>query len=168
MILYRHADPRFPFLWESTDQPAGRWHAAGEGPVHYFADTPDGAWAEFLRHEGITEEAELDNVRRALWAVDVPEPIPAAAPDLPRQVLTGGLGTYPRCRAEARRLRATGATALRSVLRHSCPAVRADGRWPADCSPVPNAMEASSCSSALARISWVGRQLSPVGRELIS
>jgi hypothetical protein len=57
MIHYRHADPRFPFLWESNDQPPG--------PVQYFADTPDGAWAEFLRHEGIRADAELVNLRRA-------------------------------------------------------------------------------------------------------
>jgi hypothetical protein len=66
VILYRHADPRFPFLWESAEQPAARWHGPGQGPVQYLADTPDGAWAEFLRHEGIREEAELVNVRRAL------------------------------------------------------------------------------------------------------
>ena len=46
----RRADPRFPFLWESSAQPAGRWHGSGEGPCHYFADTPYGAWAELLRH----------------------------------------------------------------------------------------------------------------------
>src|SRR5262245_40501368 len=55
MILFRQVDARFPFLWEDARQPAGRWHAAGDGPAHYFADTPDGAWAEFLRHEEITE-----------------------------------------------------------------------------------------------------------------
>ncbi len=41
MIAYRHADPRFPFLWESNAQPPGRWHGIGEGPVQYLADTPD-------------------------------------------------------------------------------------------------------------------------------
>jgi hypothetical protein len=46
-MLFRHTDPRFPFLWESTDQPPARWHDRGEGPVQYLADTPDGAWAEF-------------------------------------------------------------------------------------------------------------------------
>ena len=65
MIVYRHADPRFPFLWEGNDQPPARWHGQGEGPVQYFADTPDGAWAEFLRHEGIRADAELVNLRRA-------------------------------------------------------------------------------------------------------
>ena len=114
MILYRHADSRFPFLWEQADQPAGRWHGEGEGPAHYLADTPNGAWAEFVRHEGITDDAELENVRRALWAVEVPDDLVAAAPDLPGPTLTGGTGTYSACRVEARRLRNAGATALRA------------------------------------------------------
>jgi hypothetical protein len=114
MIVFRHADPRFPFLRETADQPAARWHGEGEGPVQYFADTPDGAWAEFLRHEGITEESELVNIRRALWAVEIPDDTQAEAPQLPEEVLTGGLKTYAACRKEARRLRATGATALRT------------------------------------------------------
>jgi hypothetical protein len=114
MIVYRHADPRFPFLWESDNQPPARWHGPGEGPVQYFADTPDGAWAEFLRHEGITRESELVNVRRALWAVDLPGDLGADTPRLTRAVLTGGLETYEACRKEARRLRAAGSPALRA------------------------------------------------------
>src|SRR5258708_9255911 len=104
MILYRHADPRFPFLWESSDQPPGRWHNAGDGQVHYCADTPDGAWAEFLRHESITSIDELENVRRALWAIDVPE-ADFVSPDLTKAALTGGLDSYAACRSAARRLR---------------------------------------------------------------
>jgi len=50
MIVYRHADPRFPFLCES----------ANTSRIHPMD------WAEFLRHEGITQESELVNVRRAL------------------------------------------------------------------------------------------------------
>jgi hypothetical protein len=114
MIVYRHADPRFPFLWEGASQPPARWHGPGEGPVQYFADTPDGAWAEFLRHEGIAIESEIVNVRRALWAVDLPDDLPAHAPRLPRSVLTGGIATYEACRKEARRLRARGARAVRT------------------------------------------------------
>ena len=114
MIVYRHADPRFPFLWESADQPAARWHGSGEGPVQYFADTPDGAWAEFLRHEGIAEESDLLNVRRALWAIELPDDLPMEAPDLAEPVLTGGTATYEECRKEARRLRTRGTQALRS------------------------------------------------------
>ena len=114
MIVYRHADPRFPFLWESAEQPPARWHGLGEGPVQYFADTPDGAWAEFLRHEGITEESDLVNVRRALWAIELPDDLPTQAPALPLPVLTGGTATYEECQKDARRLRTKGAKALRS------------------------------------------------------
>ena len=114
MIFYRHADPRFPFLWESADQPAARWHGPGEGPVQYFADTPDGAWAEFLRHEGITDESEVVNVRRALWAVEVPDHLIADVPRLAEAVLTGGIETYDTCQKEARRLRNNGVAALRA------------------------------------------------------
>jgi RES domain len=113
VILYRHADPRFPFLWESADQPPARWHGPGEGPVQYFADTSDGAWAEFLRHEGIANESELVNVRRALWAVAASDDLPAQVPRLSQAVLTGGIATYAECQKEARRLRNRGALALR-------------------------------------------------------
>jgi len=112
MIVYRHADPRFPFLWEDAEQPAARWHGTGEGPVQYFSDTPDGAWAEFLRHEGITDESELVNVRRALWAIEVPDNLAPAIPRLAEPILTGGMETYEVCQKEARRLRARGAKAL--------------------------------------------------------
>ena len=111
MIGFRHADPRCPFLWEGADQPAARWHAAGEGPVHYFSDTPDGAWAEFLRHEEISDPDEFATIRRALWAVDLGDP-PLAAPDLPREVLTGGPASHSACQAEALRLRRLGVRGL--------------------------------------------------------
>jgi len=114
MIVYRHADPRFPFLWESEEQPPARWHGAGEGPVQYFADTPDGAWAEFVRHEGLTKASELANVRRALWAVEVPDDLPVSTPELDEAVLCGGLASHEKCRQEARRLRREGAVALRA------------------------------------------------------
>lgn len=111
MIVFRQTDPRFPFLWEDASQPEGRWHGPGEGPVHYLADTPDGAWAEFLRHEEITDPLDVLTIRRAMWALDVPDG-PYVAPKLPVRVLTGGRDTYPRCQAEARRIRAGGASAL--------------------------------------------------------
>jgi hypothetical protein len=107
MILFRNVDRRYPFLWETPDQPPARWHDLGDGPVHYFSDTPDGAWAEFLRHEEITEPEDLAGVDRAMWAVDINDP-PARVSGLPFQTVTGGSGTYPRCRRYARRLRAEG------------------------------------------------------------
>lgn len=111
---FRHADPRYAFGWESEAQPAARWHASGHGPVQYLADTPAGAWAELLRHEAIADSEDLADVRRALWAVEVPddEVATAAAPSLPPALLTGGSGSYPPCQEEAARLRGTGATSL--------------------------------------------------------
>jgi len=111
VIAYRHVDPRFPFLWEEPEQPAGRWHRDGEGPTHYLADTPDGAWAELLRHEEIRDPEDLETLRRALWSVEVGD-MPSIRPDLPDAALLGGPGSWPRCQKEAERLRASGARGL--------------------------------------------------------
>jgi len=111
VIVFRHADPRFPFLWETSAQPPGRWHGEGEGPVAYFADTADAAWGEFLRHEEIRDAADLPGVRRALWAIELGEP-PETRPRLPADIATGPPTTYDECRTEARRLRAAGAIGL--------------------------------------------------------
>lgn len=113
MIVYRHCDPRFPFLWETSNQPTARWHVEGEGPVHYLADTPDGAWAEFLRHEGITDPVDLGGIQRALWAIELRRP-PKAMLSLPMNILTGGLDTYPPCQQAARRLRRQGVKGFRT------------------------------------------------------
>ena len=113
MIAFRHADSRFPPLWESQSQPAARWHAADQGPAHYFADTPDGAWAEFLRHEEITDPADLDTVVRALWAMEIPDTGYVDAQS-PLAVMTGGDDTYAACQEEAARLIAAGARAIQA------------------------------------------------------
>lgn len=111
MMGFRHADPRYPFLWEDASQPAARWHGPGEGPVHYFCDTPDGAWAEFLRHEEIKDPEDLATIRRALWAIDLGDE-PSHEPDLPLETLTGGPETYSACQEEARRLQRLGAVRM--------------------------------------------------------
>lgn len=113
MIVFRQADPRFPFLWETGAQPPGRWHGVSEGPVHYFADTPVGAWAELLRHEEISDPADLAGIRRGLWAVEISE-MPRTRPKLADPQLLGGVETYAECRAEAARLRARGVVGLRA------------------------------------------------------
>lgn len=107
MIAFRQTDSRDPFLWESADQPAGRWHGEGEGPAHYFADTPDGAWAELVRHEEITDEADLATIRRSLWAIDIGDQ-PATPVSLGPASLTGGPSSWPACQRQARELRARG------------------------------------------------------------
>ena len=114
MTAYRHADRRYPFLWEGPGQRAARWHAAGDPPTQYLSDTPDGAWAEFLRHEEITDADDLPTIRRSLWAVDVGDAhVPPST--LPAATLTGGPATYPPCRREARRMREARATGLVAV-----------------------------------------------------
>jgi hypothetical protein len=111
VIVFRHADPRFPFLWETSEQPPARWHAAGEGPAHYFAETADGAWAEFVRHEAITDPADLPGVARSMWAIELPS-IPEQRPNLDPATLTGTEASYAACQGEARRLRDAGADGL--------------------------------------------------------
>lgn len=111
MIAYRHADRRYPFFWEGADQPPARWHAAGDPPTQYLSDTPDGAWAEFLRHEEIMDARDFPTIRRAVWAVDLGD-TSVVESGLARRIVTGGPKSYPACRAEARRLRQRGARGL--------------------------------------------------------
>jgi hypothetical protein len=111
VIAFRHCDSRYPFLWMAATQRPARWHGPIEGPANYFADTPVGAWAEFLRHEGITDAADLAGVQRSLWAVEIPED-GYEKPVLSDLVLKGDEKTYPACQAEAKRLRALGATRI--------------------------------------------------------
>lgn len=112
MIVFRHADPRLPFFWEDRRQPPARWHGPEEGPVQYTCDTPDGAWAEFLRHEEIRTPEDLATIRRALWAIEIDDGESGVRPELPASTMTGGLATYEACRTAARDLLAKGATRL--------------------------------------------------------
>lgn len=124
MIGFRHADSRFPFLWETANQPPARWHGPGEGPCQYLADSPDGAWAEFLRHEEITDPVDLAGISRSLWAVEVDDGVLAGARELNDSSwaptgssvdpddLVGDVGTYPTCQAYARAARTVGTTEL--------------------------------------------------------
>jgi hypothetical protein len=70
---------------------------AGRRTCAVFSDSPDGAWAEFLRHEGIAQESELANVRRAPWAIEMPDDLAVESPHLVK-VLTGEAGTSQKCR----------------------------------------------------------------------
>lgn len=112
MIGFRQCDARCPLLWDDASQPEGRWHGAGEGPAHYFADTPDGAWADFLRHEEIRDPADLATIRRAIWVVDLGDAA-AVTPEVPAAIARGDRSTYAACQDAARRLRAAGHRRLR-------------------------------------------------------
>lgn len=126
MIVFRVCDSRFPFLWTAEGgarQAPARWHGAGEGPVQYFADTPDGAWAELLRHEEITDAADLGGIAALLWALTLDD-VPMKEPNLPLAALTSDPDGYEACRAEARRLRALGAT---RITTHSAAVLPGEG-----------------------------------------
>lgn len=113
MLWFRNADTRFPFLHESSAQVPARWHGAGAGPAQYLADTADGAWAEFLRHEEISDPRDLAGISRNLWAVEVTfESETVADVGIDVTISRGGLDSYAVCQSEATRLRADGATAL--------------------------------------------------------
>ncbi len=114
MIVFRNTDVDVPFFREDVDQPEARWHGPSEGPTQYLSTTPDAAWAEFLRHQGIDDPADLAGVERAMWAVELPDDEPVAEPALPAVVLLGGADSYDTCQREARRLRAGSARRLTS------------------------------------------------------
>ena len=114
VIVFRVCDSRFPFLWTaggaSRQRPA-RWHGVGDGPVQYFTDTPSGAWAELLRHEEITDPADLAGISTRLWVVHIGD-VEMHEPKLTLAAVTSTPDGYEACRAEARRLRAAGAMRL--------------------------------------------------------
>lgn len=116
MIAFRHADRRFPFLSEHASPVAGRWNTAGE-LTHYFCDTPDGAWAEFLRHEEIRNPQDLLTIRRSMWAVEIGE-TPTVQAEAPPEQLLGGLETWPACQelAQQYRQQENGITAPSAAL----------------------------------------------------
>jgi hypothetical protein len=113
-MVFRNADSRYPFLWETPDQPAARWHGEGEGPAQYVADTPDGAWAEFLRHEEIVDPDDLGGVARSLWAIEVDDAELDAAEEIDATEGRGGLDSYAVCQQLARDARSAGARAIRA------------------------------------------------------
>lgn len=113
-VGFRQTAQGVPVLWESSVQPAARWHALGDGPVQYFASTGEGAWAEWLRHEEIKNPEELNDVIRVLWVADLGEAA-LAQPDLTRRVILGDTGAYPACQREAKRLHDAGEVGLEVV-----------------------------------------------------
>lgn len=132
VILFRNCPPGRHFYSERVAQRPARWHGQDEGPAQYLATTPDAAWAEYLRHEGINDPLDLSGIERAMWAIEVDEDIMALPnPDLPVSTLLGDETTYPDCQAEAQRLRGaghTGLTALSAAVEGAIPSGhRTDG-----------------------------------------
>jgi len=110
-VGFRHVDSRYPFLWEDSSQPAARWHEDGSGPTQYISETSDGAWAEFLRHEEITDPTELVGVARSLWAIQLPSDIDEAE-QVSIAAAVGGPASYAACQAYASTRRKAGIAVL--------------------------------------------------------
>ena len=100
---YRVVDVRFPPVGADADQPEGRWHAEGEGPCHYLATTPEGAWAEVLRHEALRDPDDVVDLHRSLWVVELPTP--EAHVTVPRTTAAVFRLSWSRCQDAARVLR---------------------------------------------------------------
>ena len=83
-----------------------------------LCDTPDGAWAEFLRHEEIHDPEDLVTIRRAMWAVHTGDP-PTNSVSGPDEVLRGAPDSWPACQEIAQRYRkfTDGITAPSAALR---------------------------------------------------
>jgi RES domain-containing protein len=69
-IAHRYSSYDTPFWARENTQP-GRWHVNGDGPTQYLSLSTDGAWAELIRNEQLTSEAEVAMVSVQMWAVSV-------------------------------------------------------------------------------------------------
>jgi len=75
-VAYRHVADGVPPLWHGAGsatlrQESGRWHREGEALVQYLALSSDGAWAEFVRYEGVRVDARRRRALRSLWQLRV-------------------------------------------------------------------------------------------------
>lgn len=119
LIAFRQTDYDVPFWARNNSYPA-RWNHAGDPPTQYWALHPDGAWAEFVRQEELTEEHEAQQIRRGLWVCRVPrgdlldlrDPAVQEAEGVTTDDLTAD--DWGPCQALAERLRDRGCTGLLS------------------------------------------------------
>jgi RES domain-containing protein len=78
-VAYREVGDRFPTFWHPgshrrpTEEPSARWHRQGEGYAQYCSLETDGAWAEFVRFEGIRTEDDRIEYRARLWQLWITE-----------------------------------------------------------------------------------------------
>lgn len=72
LTAFRWSTYDVPF-WSRPNSRDGRWNRAdGVSITQYWSLTPEAAWAELIRHEGLVTEAELDLVRMPIWVCHVP------------------------------------------------------------------------------------------------
>ena len=70
-MAFRWCSYDVPF-WPRPNSRPGRWHRAGEPPTQYWALSPQAAWAELLRAEGLRTEADVTLVEMPLWTCRAP------------------------------------------------------------------------------------------------
>lgn len=67
---FRWADYDVPF-WAGPNTYAARWHEQGDDATQYLSGSPNGAWAEKVRHEDLTTEEEIAQIRSRIWAARI-------------------------------------------------------------------------------------------------
>lgn len=117
-VAFRYADYDTP-LWSRPNTRDGRWHVARTEPTQYFSLSPDGSWADRIRHESLRTETEVAFIRMPLWVARINEQKiadyrnfeKAEAAGFPPDALIDD--DWERCQVEAERLRDLG---FRGVL----------------------------------------------------
>lgn len=113
-LAFRQTDYDVPFWARSNSQP-GRWNKAGDAPTQYWSLHPDGAWAEFVRQEELTDPAAILALHRPIWVCRISlAPLVDLREDEERVrygVTAGELvsSDWTACQRLGRRLRADGA-----------------------------------------------------------
>lgn len=126
-MAFRYCSYDVPF-WVRPNTRPGRWHVVGDGPTQYWSLTPEGAWAELIRCEGLTTEAELDDVRIAIWVcrlssmgiADLHEPELQDRYNLtPTDLTADAWGACQRAGAQLRADKVRGVLAPSAALAHA-------------------------------------------------
>jgi hypothetical protein len=112
-VAFRYSNYDTPF-WAGPNTDPGRWHTAGSVATQYLSLTPDGAWAELIRHEDLKTEAAVAEVRTQIWVVRINQAriadystfTKAEQAGFPPDALVSD--DYTVCQAEGARLRAAG------------------------------------------------------------
>jgi RES domain-containing protein len=66
LVAFRSTDYDVPF-WAAPNTYPARWSTPQDGPTQYLCLDPGGCWADVARHQEISTDAELAELRRPLW-----------------------------------------------------------------------------------------------------
>jgi hypothetical protein len=117
-VAFRYSDYDTP-LWVRPNTEDGRWHVARTEPTQYLCLSPDGCWADLIRHETLQTEIDVALIRIPLWVLKINEERiadystfeKAEAAGFPPHALIDE--DWERCQVEAERLKGLG---FRGVL----------------------------------------------------